>query len=778
MRIGARYRHVVDRFSVCAAVVLLIAAIIVGKLFWIQVVRGSSYAQLAETQNSRGVVLPARRGTIFSKDYRTGELFPLAQNTTSYTVFADPLLIEPGEEVVVAEALMPLLFAEDVPIEKEPEEALSLPQPQIEEVEEVLEDAVQEEAETPEEEIQEEPLEPAATKEITESERRQTIIERLSRKQVTRRIITDTTDEERELVEKAFLEGVSIEGEHIIINPTLIDDGQTVARQLAAVLSADPENIFPLTQRRKVRYVPLKRNVSAIDKDAVMALNIRGIGANPQYERVYPEETLAAQVVGFVNNEGEGSAGIEGYVDSVLAGTDGLRRTQVDPFNRQITVGDVTINEAVDGADVVLTIDRAMQAIAEEELALMVENQRADSGQVIIMQPTTGAILALAEYPTYNPNGFGDVFTRETLEEKTITTEFITENGDILSEEEIVLTSEDGIEAVEEFTRQYIVRDDYRFPIFREGESWVTYENRLGPGVFTIKSVNEPYEPGSIFKALAIAAGIDSGVMTPGSISDYSGPVQLDEFVGTRQIVIRNALNQYFGRETVQEILMHSSNVGMAWIAQTLGRAVLYEYIRSFGIGEKTGISLPGEASGVIENANLWSEAELITRSFGQGVTATVLQMALAYSAMANGGLLMQPYIVAEEQHPRGRTIAHRPKVVRRVMTPESSATMTGLLIASVDKGFSGRGAVPGYFVGGKTGTSQTYAGGRALTEVGTTIASYAGFAPATAPEFVIVVKIDRPRFSQWGSAVAAPVFQRISERLLRNYYAIAPKNK
>ncbi len=745
-------------------------AIIAGKLFWLQILHADDYKNLAEEQNSRGVVLPAKRGNIYAKDHRTNELFPLAQNSTTYTIFADPFLIDEGTEMAAAEMLLPLLLSQQSAFGN-PSSAEATEGGQQSEVEEVAENSEKDEIKKD-----------AEIKIDSRVEFKNKLIAQLATKNVVRREIHEVSEEELKLVADAHLSGVAAEEGILTINPTLIDNPEDIATKLATILESDYSEIYPLLLRKKVRYLKLAARVAPSVRDEIISLGIRGVGAIPEYRRVYPEAELAAQIIGFLNHDEKGVYGIEGGLDKKLAGKDGLRKTQVDPFNRQITAGDVLIDNAEDGDSLVLTIDRAIQEIVERELAKVVEFQRADAGQAIVMDPHTGAILALAHFPVFDPNAYGEVYETEKLIQKERIKKWVDAEGNVHEDIEKWWETSAGEKTYVEWGVEYIIRAGYRFPVFTEyqdGEEFrkSIYANRLGEGVFTLKAAIDPYEPGSVFKSIVMAAALDSSEVTPFSRSPYNGPVELDEinYRTGKQIVIKNAQGKYHGQETMTEVIEHSSNIGMTFVAQTLGRAIFYDYLRKFGFGERSEVEFESEDAGLIENYTKWSESELITKAFGQGLTVNLFQMAAAYSALANGGLLMKPYIVDEEILPDGRRIKTEPETIRRVIDAETSRAITQMLVSSVKNGFAEPGGVDGYFVAGKTGTSQTYLRGKALSELGTTIAAFGGYAPATDPKFVLLVKVDRPRVSEWGASVAAPIFQKITEELLTNYFAIPP---
>ncbi len=803
-----------NRFHALFYAAIFFFAVIVLKLGWLQIIHAHDYETLAEEQNSRGVVLPAKRGNIYAKDYRTGELFPLAQNSTTYVVFADPMLIESGTESKVADQLLPFLYIPPDPAELVKKEVAVTP-PQTVTVPAATaptdptalatDAAVAATAETnsdgtvpvtapdlttstpispivqPPNAVTPKPVEVPLDPQVAFKNK---LIEELATKDVIRRELGEITDEEIKILTESHIPGVALENKTLILNPTLIDDPSDTATKLATILAAKYDEIYPLMIRKKVRYVKLATRVAPDVKDKIEALGIRGVGTIPEYRRVYPEENLAAQVVGFLDHDEDGEYGIEGAFDKILRGKDGLRTTQVDPFNRQITVGDIAIQNAVDGNSVVLTIDRAIQKMAEEALAKVVDQQRADGGEVIVMDPHTGAVLALAHYPTFNPNTYGDVYASEELVKKEIPKKWVDEAGNVHDDTEVWWETTRGEKAISEWGTELIVRNGFRYPVFneyRDGEivGKIIYNNRVGEGAFGMKAATDPYEPGSVFKSIVMAAAIDAGEVTPNTRSPYNGPVTLDEinYLTKKPIVIKNSQNLYHGQETMTQVLENSSNIGMTFVAQTLGAATFYDYIKKFGFGERTEIEFDGEDTGQIENYTKWSKSELVTKGFGQGLTVNLFQMAAAYSALANGGLLMKPYVVDEQISADGRRIKTEPTTIRRVIDPETSKTITEMLVSSVKNGYAKPGGVPGYFVAGKTGTSQTYFNGRALTDVGTTIATFGGYAPATDPKFIVLVKVDRPRIEEWGTTSAAPVFKKVTEELLMNYFAIAPNN-
>jgi cell division protein FtsI (penicillin-binding protein 3) len=223
------------------------------------------------------------------------------------------------------------------------------------------------------------------------------------------------------------------------------------------------------------------------------------------------------------------------------------------------------------------------------------------------------------------------------------------------------------------------------------------------------------------------------------------------------------------------QILEYSSNIGISFVAKKLGRNLFYNYMKNFGFGERTDFELAAEHPGQIEFFTQWAESELLTHAFGQGILATPLQMVTAISAIANGGLLMQPYIIDSVIEESGKTYPSEPKIIRRVITEETANTLSSMMVSSVENGIAARAKAKKHYIAGKTGTAQTYKHGKALTGAGTTIGSFAGFGPIDDPKFVVLIKVDFALVSPWGSATAAALFAARAAFVVEVYYNIPP---
>jgi cell division protein FtsI (penicillin-binding protein 3) len=400
---------------------------------------------------------------------------------------------------------------------------------------------------------------------------------------------------------------------------------------------------------------------------------------------------VAAHVIGFTGMDPGGLEGVEKRYDATILGNTGYLVTERDALGRDIALKKGSEGKSGSkGNNVVLTLDKNVQYIAEKELALAVEKNGAKNGIAIVMEPDTGRVLAMANYPTFNPNSYA----------------------------------------------QYDA---------------TSLRNR---------AIADSFEPGSTFKIFLIASALEAGVIRPGDYFDCEN--------GSYKMYGRTIHDTHkYGSLSVSEILKYSSNIGSAKIGSRLGSGRLYAALNSFGFGEKSNIDLPGEASGMLRQQAKWYGIDLATISFGQGVTATPLQIAAAVSAVANGGNLMKPYLVDRITDDNGAVLQQfQPQVRRRVISAQTARSVSRMLEGVVTEGGTGTGAmVDGYRVAGKTGTAQK-AEGRGYSADKRT-ASFVGFVPADRPRLTILVVVDEPKTSSYGGVVAAPAFSAIAQQTL-----------
>lgn len=791
-----------NRPKIILAVLYVIVGIIILRLFWLQVVRQGYYQTIANKEHYGYTELPARRGEILIKDYNSNELYRLATNTTLDLIFADPTLVKNPEKVV--ETMAPLLFnlqeardADNARIEEE-RKKLEPILTEIEQQQKELEEKKKLEAEAlakaekekgkavtppvPSKQVATStaPVNPVAQlsedqnkllRPLTDDELQQTfrvdMLNKLTSKKRTKIILgTDIEDGIIEELKLKNIPGIDAREGTITIFP--ID---MTSRSLA--LSTLSESLkIPVTQIEKIidtknRYVILKRKtppkasekikeILKNDKEKVFS----GINIQSEYYRFYPEKTLAANIIGYVNSLGVGLYGIESKFNVQLQGIKGIFQTQKDSIGRQITVGESTIQPAVDGDDIILTIDRSIQMKLDKLMERGVKENNADDGLGVIYDPQTGKVLAMSHYPSFDPNTYGKIFEKETVNLKP--------------EEVARLVPVD--EKTGHFTMIVDVLTGVKINIFKEvykngTVAYKRYKNKVGAEAYQNKAVAWPYEPGSVFKPLVMSAAIDDNDVTPNTQYNDLGPIKTDEFT------IKNALGKYYGVITMTQVLEKSLNTGMAFIARKIGRNLLYNYMMKYGFGERTDIEFADEASGKVEHFTRWAESELITHAFGQGITTTPIQMVMAYGALANKGTLMQPYIVDEIRQPDGKVIRNEPRAIRQVTSEQTASDVTKMLISAVEHGVATHAAVPNHFIAGKTGTAQTYYKGKPLSGSGTTIATVMGYAPIDKPRFVMLIKLTRPRKSEWADATAAPIFSQMAQFLF-DYYNIPPDKK
>jgi stage V sporulation protein D (sporulation-specific penicillin-binding protein) len=762
-------RFTISRFTVVFAVLILITAAVILRLFYLQVIRHGYYAGISESEQQGYTTLPARRGEILVEDYHSGESYALAANTTLSMIYADPTLIK--DPKLVADTLSPLLF--DLDQEKELD-AIRY-EDDYEAIQKMENEALRTEA-----------LSKLAYK--TDEELAASFAQGLETTLATRTkdVILYTTNVDAETqakIKTANIKGTELtENGNFYLYPEKIADKSSAAEKISEIFNVNKKEL-ETTLLGTNRYVELKHRLAPeiteqiekiLEDDRAQAEktktdpNFLGIVLKEEYFRFYPEQSLAAQVLGYTNSAGTGLYGIEGTFEDILHGQDGIFTSQVDAYGNQITVGKTVIEEGVNGADITLTLDRAIQSEIETLLEKGVKDYRPDSGQVIVMNPKTGAVLAMAQYPTFNPNSYSDVFKKVEIA--------IPED----KKDRIILA---GTEDEPIYWYYIQVDPDVRIQIFPDSgktidplkeSKWYSYENLFGPEVYKNKTTQEVYEPGSVFKPLTMAAAIDAGEVTPNQIFMDTGPLGVDfnKNTGEYDYYIETYNGQYHGPETMTQILEHSCNVGMSYVAKLLGPELFYSYIKAFGLTERTGIGFTDEVMGRLAHYSTWTESELVTKAFGQGISMTPIQLMEAYTALANNGAVMKPYIVKKITYADGRTEEFEPEVVKQVISEETSKKIIAMMTDVVESYASI--SIPGHYFAGKSGTAQTYKHGQALSGVGTTEASFMGIGPIEDPEFLVIVKMDHPRTNEYAEPTSGQVLKQIMA-FLYDYYSIPP---
>ncbi len=492
---------------------------------------------------------------------------------------------------------------------------------------------------------------------------------------------------------------VSLVAESLYADPVQIKDPEQAAAKLKKHLKKSEKEIVRLLSSKK-RFVWLQRKLDPTVADQIRDLKVFGLQFVTERKRYYPQASTAAHVLGFTGLDPRGLEGVELEYDRQLQGEAGRLVSLRDARGRGLASEDQLVQGGVAGNDLFLTMDRSLQYIAEKELARVVQETGAVGGTVVMLEPASGRVLAMASQPDYNPNSAG------------------------------------------------------RYKASKR-------RNR---------AVCDMYEPGSTFKPFLVAGVLEEGLVRPEQkIYCENGRYS----VGGK--TIRD--HKKHKKLTLTEVLKFSSNIGSAKLGKALERERFYSYIRDFGFGEQTGLDLPGEAGGLLRPSSRWFEIDLAAISFGQGLSVTPIQMASAMGVIANGGLLMEPYLVERVVGSDGQQIQKRlPQVRRRVVSEKTASEVKEMMVTVTEPGGTGtRAALPGYRVAGKTGTAQkvdTVTGGYSPDK---RVSSFVGFVPADNPALVLSVTVDEPQGKAYGGLVAAPVFARIASQTL-SHLNILPK--
>lgn len=478
--------------------------------------------------------------------------------------------------------------------------------------------------------------------------------------------------------------------------PTALESPAKTARSLSPVLRVRTDELEKkLRQDRS--FVWLARKLDPEQGHRLEHMPMEGIGLVMEGRRFYPKGPLLAHVMGFAGMDGEGLEGIERRYEPQLHGEKRVVILQRDAMGRTVFPKGQAEQVPAAGHSLVITIDEVIQYIAEKELEEAVTKARAKSGTVIVLDPQTGAVLALAISPRFDPN------------------------------------------AVSSLT----------------ADRW---RNR---------ALTDTYEPGSTMKALVAAAALEEKVMKPGTML----------YGENGRMMIANTVihdHEKLGWMTFAQVIQKSSNIGAAKTGMALGDQRLYRYLQSFGFGQKTEIDLPGEVGGLVKHPREWGRRSLASISMGQEIGVTPIQMVSAVAALANGGVLMKPYVVSEVRDAQGKPLRQiLPQVKRRVVSPETARTVTSILEGVVTDGTGAKAAIPGFRVAGKTGTAQKIDPRTGAYSSTLFVGSFVGFVPADNPRLAMIVVIDEPQGESWGGTVAAPVFRRVGEQVL-NYLGVS----
>jgi cell division protein FtsI (penicillin-binding protein 3) len=501
----------------------------------------------------------------------------------------------------------------------------------------------------------------------------------------------------------------------LFADPVYVKEPEKIAVSIASVINGDAAKITEQLKSVDTRYVVLAKRLSKEQHQKITDLNEAGIGTREETHRTYPQGSLAAQVLGFVNDEGEGQYGLEQALNDSLSGVPGELKAITDARGIPLVSNpENVITEPKNGQAVTLTLDIGMQRQLEDLLKAGLDRSQSASGSALIMDPNTGAVKAMTNYPSYDPNNISAVTNLSDLSNA---------------------------------------------------------------------AVNSPLEVGSIMKALTAATALDQDVVAPDTAFYNEGFVQ----IGDRRITdVRNSR----GTQTVETVLVNSLNTGAVWLLKQIGRGDINERARvtwhdymtkHYFLGETTGIEQAGEAAGYIpepEDTGAGINVTYANTAFGQGMSATPLQMAAAFSSIINGGTYYQPRLVESMKNDKGDDIPKDPIVKKSdVVSDDTSNEMTALLERVVRQNIASATRA-GYRVGGKTGTAEFTNPDTGLYYTERFHGTYLGFVGGDTPEYVIIVRVNEPKIPGFaGSAAAAPIFRDITNMLLDNF-GVTPKSQ
>jgi len=478
----------------------------------------------------------------------------------------------------------------------------------------------------------------------------------------------------------------------ISVNPNTITNKDIFAEILSKNIKQRPDLILS-ELNGGASYVVLAKDLSSDELAKIKALNLKGLSWQNTPERFYPQGSFAAETLGFLGGQGSGQYGIEGYYDDILKGKSGFMEQQAG-LNALSDANQVSLN----GSDVYLTIDYNIQFQAETLLAHEQKKDDIESGQIIVMKPDSGRILAMASYPSFDPNN---------------------------------------------------------------------YSKASDLGIFQNSAVQKLFEPGSIMKPFTMAAALNEGKITSDTTYVDTGTVT----IGPNSL--HNFANEKYGLQTMTQVLESSINTGAVYAEQQIPHKIFFDYMSKFGFNEKTGIDLQGEVYSRNENLKNGPDFNYATASFGQGISLTPLQIARGFCAIANGGKLVKPYVVEKIVNGNDETDTS-PEISNPIVSQQTVAQLNSMLISVVDKGFNGVAKIPGYYLAGKTGTAQIpNPTGKGYLPDSDTVQSFVGYGPAFNPQFLILVKLDKPKVPK-SALSAVPIFKQLANYII-NYWQIPP---
>ena len=747
-----------ERVHLIIAFFLVFCLLIVWKMFSYTVLEYTFYKNLADNQQIWKVVVPVTRGTIYSWWNNTTIL---ATSLNLYDIAVDPQSEWNKEKLVLF--LTNIVYKEMCYLKTKDECYQNILKfLKLVEIENFTKD------------------EDVIKKLIFDK-----LKERIYQEKVTSVFIDVTLTKKQIITIQNFaFEGITFINDFLYINPEKISNLNLFVDKMAPILWLEQDNLKQLARKRNLRYVPILSKISILwseeikkyledEKIAVKKwiLDSKEIIGNfviftPNPHRFYPEKKLASQVIGFVDDNGTGHYWIEGYFDDILKGSNGKIVSRKDINGRIID----PINFSQDdlrgeGVKIYTTIDRNVQSKIESVLEQWVKEYQANNWTIVVMDPTSGKIIAMANYPSYDLNNYGDVYEIE----KVKYSKYPDPKIDLLGVPVFVEDNQKGMKFFYDSKEIYLRKAS-------EDEIWnialvkYKYKNDFWPQVYQNDAISGLYEPGSIMKAMTVATWLDTGEIWRYDMYNDTGEVVIDNYH------IKNDSTNCLWFHTFWHALDNSCNVWMIRIVQKIGKVLFYNYLNNFGFSWLTGITLYGEKYAEIVPWEKWSLAQLFTSSYGLWVSATPLHMATAYSVLANGGLYVKPRIIDRIVFPDGRVMTYKTEVDHRVISPQTSEIITSMLHSWMVNGYAAAGAPEGYDMAWKTWTAQIPKWGTYETGIWTNIASFAWFWPIQDPRFVVIVRLDRPRlWWGYGTRTSAFLFKSVTQYLL-DYYGIPKK--
>src|SRR3989338_10828245 len=496
-----------------------------------------------------------------------------------------------------------------------------------------------------------------------------------------------------ELHTLATHENISI----VFATPGEVEQPQDTIKTLANILNVEESFLEEKLTHTDSLFEPLKRKLTSEEEEAIAKASLPGIYLKEEGVRRYPQETFASQVLGFTNQDGQGQYGLEEYYQEELEGKEGFFTTIRSPGGYLASESKEALE---DGSDLLLTIDYNIQAQAEALLRREQPKLKFEAGSIVVIDPSSGKILALANTPGFNPNEYGGV------------------------------------------------------------KDLAIFQNPV---------IQSLFEPGSVFKPLTMAGAIDEGALKPESTFEDKGVVRIGGYK------VLNYDERIWGTRSMTEVLEFSINTGAVFAEKQLGNEKFLRALERFGMFEPTGVDLAGEAYSQNQELKKGYDINFATASFGQGIEITPMQLVRAYSALANKGIMVKPYIV-EKLMKEGTEYETKPEFSLPVVSPKTANLVTQMMVNVIENVFSKRAKIPGYYLAGKTGTAQVAWSALGVNKAGysdKTVQSFLGFGPAYNPKFLILVKLGNPQ-TKTAEYSAMPIFRELAKYII-DYLEIPP---